>query len=425
MFLYVVFCTPEERWLALTAGERVAWLGAALDTLENVLGPGAILAGHTLDRQGEGDGEYRYIFAWNLADRASAARLDAALETGGWRQYFNVMVIGGANMLRDQFIETVAGAGDWKPGQGRRGEGSRKWIATLFPEAGMEDPIAPAIPVHDTDSPAYADPLVLPWFDRNAYLRRINYDGPLDPDERTLRALHRAHLIAVPFENLDIHLSRPILLDERSIYEKIVTGNRGGFCYELNGLFAMLLRSLGYDVTLLSAGVYNGTTFGPEFDHLTLLVQHDHRWLADVGFGDAFAEPLLLDDPGEQEQDTGLYRIETAGGIRLLMQRDKDGNWVPMHRFSLRPRTLPEFAGMCDYHQLSPDSPFPRRWFCSRMTTGGRISITGRRIIRTVRGERIESRFTDPGEALAALREHFRIDLEESALRAPSQEQSA
>lgn len=421
MYLYVVFCTPEERWLALAPGERVAWLGRALDTLEDALGLDATLAGHTLDRQNDTAAGYRYLFAWNLADRTSAARLDAALEGGGWRRYFNVMVIGGENMLRDHFIESVAGAGEWDPG---RGEGSRKWIATLFPETESEDAVAPAIPVHDADTPAYSDPVAYPWFDRDAYLRRINYDGPLDTDERTLHALHRAHLIAVPFENLDIHLSRPILLDERSIYEKIVTGRRGGFCYELNGLFAMLLRSLGYNVTLLSAGVYNGTTFGPEFDHLTLLVHHDRRWLADVGFGDAFAEPLLLDELGEQQQDTGLYRIETAGGSRLLQQRGDDGAWVPMHRFSLRPRMLPEFARMCDYHQLSPDSPFPRRWFCSRMTTGGRISITGRRIIRTVRGERIESPFTDPREALDALREHFGIDLEESALRAPAEEQS-
>ncbi len=86
-----------------------------------------------------------------------------------------------------------------------------------------------------------------------AYLQRINYTGPLNPTAATLRALHQAHLLAVPFENLDIHLSRPIVPDEATLFHKIAEGRRGGFCYELNGLFAAVLRGLGFDVTLLSA----------------------------------------------------------------------------------------------------------------------------------------------------------------------------
>src|SRR4051812_2868960 len=110
--------------------------------------------------------------------------------------------------------------------------------------------------------------------DVQAYLRRINYRGELAPTAATLRELHRAHLLAVPFENLDIHLGRPILLDEQALFDKIVAHRRGGFCYELNGLFALLLRDLGFEVTLLAAGVARADGgFGPEFDHLTLLVQ--------------------------------------------------------------------------------------------------------------------------------------------------------
>jgi N-hydroxyarylamine O-acetyltransferase len=131
------------------------------------------------------------------------------------------------------------------------------------------------------------------------YLRRIQYDGSLDPTAQTLRALHRRHLLAIPFENLDIHLGEPILLDEARIYAKIIEGRRGGYCYELNGIFAWLLQQLGYSVTYLSArdprpdGGYR-----PEFDHLTLLVQVPDEvlssgcgtmepicWLADVGWG--------------------------------------------------------------------------------------------------------------------------------------------
>src|SRR5262245_1566225 len=105
--------------------------------------------------------------------------------------------------------------------------------------------------------------------DTNAYLKRIDYRGRLDPTAETLRGLHVAHMLSVPFENLDIPLGRPIVLDEDALFDKIVARRRGGFCYELNGLFAALLRSLGFDVTLLSAGVAHADGgFGLEFDHL-------------------------------------------------------------------------------------------------------------------------------------------------------------
>jgi arylamine N-acetyltransferase len=86
--------------------------------------------------------------------------------------------------------------------------------------------------------------------DTTAYLRRIRYEGPLDPSSATLRAPHRAHLHAVPFENLDIQLRRPIGLHEAVLFDKIVVRRRSGICYELNGLFAALLRTLGFSVTL-------------------------------------------------------------------------------------------------------------------------------------------------------------------------------
>jgi len=91
--------------------------------------------------------------------------------------------------------------------------------------------------------------------DVGAYLNRIGFDGAPRQRADTLRALHAAHLETVPFENLDIHLGRPIVLDEAAFFDKIVRRGRGGFCFELNGLFAALLRALGFDVTMLS-GVY-------------------------------------------------------------------------------------------------------------------------------------------------------------------------
>jgi len=128
-----------------------------------------------------------------------------------------------------------------------------------------------------------------------AYLARIHYSGATEAHAEILSALHRAHMVAVPFENLDIHLGRKITVDEAAILNKVVALRRGGFCYELNGAFAALLRALGFQVTLLSARVAraNGDE-GPEFDHLTLRVDFEDPWLADVGFGVSFLESLSI-----------------------------------------------------------------------------------------------------------------------------------
>ncbi len=110
------------------------------------------------------------------------------------------------------------------------------------------------------------------------YLDRIGARRPDVPNVSALRELHRRHIEAVPFENLSIHLGEPILLVEEALVDKIVRRGRGGFCYELNGLFAVLLTSLGFDVKLLAASVFGeGGVLTPAFDHLTLLVELDER----------------------------------------------------------------------------------------------------------------------------------------------------
>src|SRR5271170_4725651 len=110
----------------------------------------------------------------------------------------------------------------------------------------------------------------------DAYLRRIEYDGPRVASVETLRALHRQHLFLVPFENLDIPLGTPIRLDIGLIYDKIVARRRGGFCYELNGLFGELLTAMGFSVQTLSARVRREDGgFGREFDHMLLKVELD------------------------------------------------------------------------------------------------------------------------------------------------------
>jgi N-hydroxyarylamine O-acetyltransferase len=244
-----------------------------------------------------------------------------------------------------------------------------------------------------------------------SYLERINYRGSIEPTAATLIELHRAHMLAVPFENLDIHIGREIVLDGQSIYSKIVDARRGGFCYELNTAFAMLLRALGYDVDMLSASVMGPRgEFSPPFSHMTLLVRLEQRWLADVGFGDSFREPLLLDERGEQKQELGAYRIASDGEYLIFQQRDGE-QWKPQYRFTLQPYNLEDYAEMCRFHQTSPESPFTQRRTCSLATADGRITLTGMRLITTTGDERQEQEFTTEEECADALAKRFGVVL--------------
>lgn len=244
----------------------------------------------------------------------------------------------------------------------------------------------------------------------NSYLRRINYSGPLTPAADTLRRLQVAHLLTVPFENLSIHWGEPIVLDDEALFDKVVRRGRGGFCYELNGLFAALLRALDFDVIMLSAAVKNDENgFGPDFDHMTLMVSLEERWLVDVGFGDCFREPLRLDDRRPQKEGHRAYRVESNGDYRVLYRREGSAPWEAQYRFTLTPYEYADFDEMCRYHQTSPQSHFTQRRVCSRATPDGRITLSERRLITTSNGSRHEQQLPDEAAVAAALQEHFGI----------------
>lgn len=248
----------------------------------------------------------------------------------------------------------------------------------------------------------------------DAYLARIGYSGPHTPTAETLRQLHRAHMFAVPFENLDIPLGNPIAISLPSFYAKIVERRRGGFCYELNGLFGWLLEQLGFRIVRLSAGVYGGGQPGPAFDHLTLLVvtgETEEPLLADVGFGDSFVEPLRLDGTVSTTGTGTLYRLTGVGANRVLERQKPGADWEPQYAFTLQPHHLDEFGPRCDWTQTSPDSGFTRKVSCSLATPEGRITLTGRRLITTRRQERTEREVASMDEYRTLLNRHFGIDL--------------
>jgi N-hydroxyarylamine O-acetyltransferase len=248
--------------------------------------------------------------------------------------------------------------------------------------------------------------------DTGAYLKRINYSGSIAPTAETLRQLQLAHLLSVPFENLSIHSGEPIVLNDHALFNKIIERRRGGFCYELNGLFAALLRNLGFNVQMLSASVANAQgEWGPEFDHMTLVVSLNERWLVDVGFGDSFIEPLLLDSREEQVQGARTFRIDEAGDHLIVMQREQGGGWKPQYRFNLQPHVYSDYKEMCLYHQTSPESHFTQRRICSRLTPDGRVTISQVRLITTIGNTKEERELNDESEIAKVLREQFDIVL--------------
>jgi N-hydroxyarylamine O-acetyltransferase len=211
----------------------------------------------------------------------------------------------------------------------------------------------------------------------SAYLNRIGIKTVGRPDLSLLSLLQESHLLHVPFENLDIFLNRPIRLSLPSLFKKIVEQRRGGFCYELNGLFDWLLRECGFTTSLISARVRKANgSFGPEFDHLALLVHLDQPYLVDVGFGDSCRRPLPL--TGEEAEDiSGRYRVISDNAPEAYaLQKQTEDDWVTEYRFTTRPYELNMFTSMCEYHQTSPASTFTQKKMCTIATRDGRITLT-------------------------------------------------
>lgn len=264
-----------------------------------------------------------------------------------------------------------------------------------------------------------SEPITL---DVRTYLERIRYSDEVQPDvvqpsSHLLCTLHQAHMLAVPFENLSIHYGQPIILEDKALYDKIVHRHRGGFCYELNGLFAWLLRRLGFSVRLLSARVAQADGgFTPEFDHMALLVHgvNGADWLADVGFGDSFRQALRLQPDIEQDGADGkhyrlLLDVSDASSVSWLLQQRGEREWEPQYRFTLQPHIMDDFIDRCHFQQTSPDSHFMQKRICSLALPEGRITLSGLRLITTLHRVRDERDIASEDEYRDVLAEQFGV----------------
>lgn len=227
-----------------------------------------------------------------------------------------------------------------------------------------------------------------------SYLNRLEVEKTdLAATLETLKFLQRRHLLTIPFENLDIHWKRPILLDNQRFYDKIVGEKRGGFCYELNGLFYELLNEIGFENKIISARVSDGKgDFSREYDHLAILTKiGTDEFLVDVGFGHFTAEPLKFVTDVEQTDDCGVFMIKKHDeNYYEIVKKDAD-KWQSEYIFSDVNRDLQEFTEMCEFHQTSPESHFTRGKVCSLLTLDGRKTLTDKKFIETKNGEKTET----------------------------------
>lgn len=260
---------------------------------------------------------------------------------------------------------------------------------------------------------------------KNQYLRRLGIDpmsmqADAHSDKKSwLNVLHHAHLHNVPFENLDVVYGRKIELSKEAVFRKLIENERGGFCYELNFGFYLLLSSLGFSVQLLSARVYGEKEdgekgYGQEFDHLMLLVDLEgKRVIADVGFGDSFLYPVPLN--GDVHVEEGAqFRVKEEQGELYLLSSDDNKTWQPQYCFTLTSRKLADFSEMVSYHQTSPKSSFTQKSVCTIATPNGRVTLSDRKLITTESGVKSEYLVLNTLEHAKLLKKHFNVVLPES-----------
>ncbi len=254
-------------------------------------------------------------------------------------------------------------------------------------------------------------------FDLAGYLSRIGFDGSPHADLASLRALHRAHLAAIPFENIDVRLGRPIRLDPASLEDKIVRRGRGGYCFEQNALFAAALRTLGFDLATLEARVRTPATPTPRpRTHMVLAVDVDgRRWLADVGFGgDGPLEPVPF-DPGPSDHDAA-YRLQPEPDGAVVLVRRFAEQWQDLYAFTLSPALPVDYMVANHFTSTWPDSPFVKTLTIQLTRHDVRHILRGHHYIER-RGDEEQSRELSSEEVVDLVRDVFGLRLTGDEIR--------
>lgn len=247
------------------------------------------------------------------------------------------------------------------------------------------------------------------------YLGRIGFDGAPAPDLATLKAIHRAHVETIPYEDLDVQFGAPVSRSPEAAYNKIVTRKRGGWCYEMNGLLAWALEEIGFDVVRLAGGVVREFMGDQAIgNHLVLIVDlGGDRWVADAGFGDGLIEPVPLRQ-GSFENGVLTCALEQIEEGWWRYRNDPRGS-APSFDFHADMRDEALLEGSCSWLQTSPESPFVQNAVVQRWQDGEHLSLRGRVFQRLTAGDKHVDILEDERAYLGVLKNHFNLDLPEAA----------
>jgi N-hydroxyarylamine O-acetyltransferase len=254
----------------------------------------------------------------------------------------------------------------------------------------------------------------------SAYLHRIGFDGSVRPDLATLKSIHRAHQYAIPFENLDVQLRRPVVLDTEANYNKIVRRRRGGWCYEMNGVMGWALEQIGFDVMRMSGGVMRVRAGDAQLgNHLCLLVCLDERYLVDVGFGGSLAEPLPLRTLEREDRPYRLGLSEADDGYWRFAEIARGGEAFSFD-FRAAPADEALLARKCTFLQTDPASPFVQNLVVQRRTADTHVSLRGR-VLQSIHATGVDKKLlSSADELVATLRSSFDLDTPEAATLWPA-----
>lgn len=250
--------------------------------------------------------------------------------------------------------------------------------------------------------------------DLDAYFKRIGYTGPRTATLQTLKVLHALHPAAIAFENLDPLRSVRIRLDPASVEKKLVGAGRGGYCFEQNGLFGLVLGAIGFKITGLAARVYVRTEPGKiRRSHMLLKVDlPEGAYIADVGFGAwALSGPLHLHGQGEQGTPHGPARVVPVGE-HFDVQTVVDGVWTTLYRFMLEEQSAADYEVANWFCSTHPDSRFLTELMVARLPEGRRLGMLNHRLsIHHADGRTERRELKDAEEVADVLEKEFLIRL--------------
>ena len=245
-----------------------------------------------------------------------------------------------------------------------------------------------------------------------AYLDRVGVDTLPEPSASGLRDLHRAHVAAIPFENLDIIVGRGVDVSLPAIQAKLVGRRRGGYCFEHNTLFGALLDRAGFEVTRLAARVRMGVDFVRPRTHMALLARaEDGTWLADVGFGgDGLLEPIRLEHEAISRQGGWTYRLVRESERTWVVQGMQPEGWLDLYEFTLEPQHPIDYVMANHFTSTHPLSSFTHMATVQRAEPDCRLTMRGRRLVEALPDGTAEERVIGAGE-LDEVLERFGIEL--------------